>query len=50
MTSKSKNVCIDKLADIVYEYNSIYHRTIKMKLVDIKSNSYIDFGVENFGV
>ena len=27
MTSISKNVYIDKLDDIVYEYNNTYHRT-----------------------
>ena len=26
------------------EYNNKYHRTIKMKPVDIKNNTYIDFG------
>ena len=31
MTSASKNMCIDKLDDIVNEYNNIYHRAIKMK-------------------
>ena len=36
MTSISKNVYIDKLNDIVNEYNNTYHRTIKMKLVDVK--------------
>ena len=39
-TSVSKNGYIDKLDDIVYEYNNIYHRTIKMKPVDIKDNTY----------
>ena len=33
MTSVSKNVYIDKLDDIVSEYNNTYHRTIKMKLL-----------------
>ena len=33
MTSVSKNVYIDKLDNIVNEYNNTYHRTIKMKLV-----------------
>ena len=47
MTSISKNVYIDKLANIFNEYNNKYHRTIKMKLVDVKSSKYIDFGVEN---
>ena len=41
MTSISKNVYIDKLDDIVNEYNNIYHRTIKMKPVDLKDNAYI---------
>ena len=42
MTSVSKNVYIDKLDDIVNEYNNIYHRTIKMKPVDVKYNTYIE--------
>ena len=33
---------IDKLDDIVNEYNCTYHRTIKMKPVDVKHNTYID--------
>ena len=41
MTSISKNVYIDKLDDIVDEYNNTYHRSIKMKPVDIKDNIYI---------
>ena len=43
MTAISKNVYIDKLDDIVNEYNNTYHRTIKMKPVDVKNNTYIDF-------
>ena len=46
MTSISKNVYIDKLNDIVNEYNNTYHRTIKIKPVDVKDNEYIDFGKE----
>ena len=42
MTFISKNVHIDKLNDIVNEYNNTYHRTIKMKPVDVKDNTYID--------
>ena len=42
MTSISENVYINKLDDIVNEYNKTYHRTIKMKPVDIKDNTYID--------
>ena len=43
MTSISKTVYIDKLDDIVNEYNKTYHRTIKRKPVDVKPSMYIDF-------
>ena len=43
MTSITKNVYIDKLADIVNKYNITYHKTIKMKPIDVKSSTYIDF-------
>ena len=46
MTSISKNVYIDKLDDIVNEYNNTYHTTIKMKPVDVKDNTYIDSSKE----
>ena len=46
MTSVSKNVYIDKLDDIVDEYNNTYHRAINMKPVDVKDNTYIDFKKE----
>ena len=46
MTTISKNVYIDKSDDIVDEYNNTYHKTIKMKPVDIKDNAYIDFEKE----
>ena len=42
MTSVRKNVHTDKLDDIVNEYNNTYHRTIKMKPVDVKDNTYVD--------
>ena len=42
MASVSKNVYINKLDDIVNECNDKYHRTIKMKPVDVKDNTYID--------
>ena len=35
MTSASKIVYIDKLDDIVNEYNSTYHSTTKMKPTDV---------------
>ena len=37
---------IDKLYDIVKEYNNEYHTSIKMKPVDVKDNTYIDFKKE----
>ena len=46
MTAISKNVYIDKLDDIINEYNNTYHKTIKMKPVDVKNNTYIDFDRE----
>ena len=42
MTSISKNVYIDKLDDIVNEYNNTYHTTIKIKPIDVKDNTYIN--------
>ena len=41
MTSISKNVYIDKLDNIVYKYSNAYHRTIRMKPVDVKPSEYI---------
>ena len=46
MTLVLKNVYIDKLDDIIGEYNNTYHRTIKMKPVNVKDNAYIDFKKE----
>ena len=46
MTSVSKNVYIDKLDDIVNKYNNMYHSTIKMKPIDLKSSIYIDSSKE----
>ena len=46
MTSISKNVYIDKLYDTVNKYNT-YHRTIKMKPVDVKPRICIGFNMEN---
>ena len=42
MRAISKNVYIDKLDDIVKEYNNKYHTSIKMKPVDVKDNTYFD--------
>ena len=46
MTLISKNLYIDKLDDILNKYNNTYHSAIKMKPVDVKSNTYIDSGKE----
>ena len=42
----SKNVYSYKLNGIDNEFSNAYHRTIKMKLVDVKSSTYIDFGAK----
>ena len=43
MTSISKNLYIDKLDDIVDEYNNTYHTAIKMKPIEpVKDNTYIN--------
>ena len=46
MIAISKNMYIDKLDDIVNKYNNTYHNTIKIKSVDVKSNTYIDYSQE----
>ena len=46
MTSISKNVYIDKLDDTVKNYNNKYYTSIKMKPIDVKDNTYIDFKKE----
>ena len=42
LKSVSKNVYFNFLSDIVAEYNNTYHKTIKMKPIDVKSNSYAE--------
>ena len=46
MTSISKNTYTDKLDYIFNKYNT-YHSKIKMKPVDVKSGTYLDFSKEN---
>ena len=46
MTSTSKNVYFDKLDEVVNKYNNTYHRTIKMKPIDVKSSMYINSSKE----
>ena len=47
MTSISKNAYINKLVDIVSQYNHTYNRNIKMKFAGVTSSKYIDFRMEN---
>ena len=42
MTSISKHFYIDKLDNIVNEYNNTYHRAIKMKPINVEDNTYIN--------
>ena len=46
MSSISKKVYIDKLNDIVNKYRNTYHRTLKIKSIDVITTTYIDFDVE----
>ena len=43
LTLISKNLYIDKLNNIVNEYNNKYNITIKMESVDVKSSTYFGF-------
>ena len=43
MTPISKNVYFDVLDDIVNKYNDTVHKTIKMKPIDIKDDSYSEY-------
>ena len=47
MTTISKNVSFDVLDDIVDEYNNTYHKTIKMKSIDIKNDSFAEYNEES---
>ena len=47
MTAISKNVYFDVLDYIVDEYNNTYHKTIKMKPIDVKSDSFPEYNEES---
>ena len=47
MTPISKIVYIDKYDDVVNKYNNKHNRAIKIKPVDVKFNTSIEFGAEN---
>ena len=40
-------MCIDKLDYMVNEYNNAYHKTIKMKPIDAKYNTYINIDIND---
>ena len=41
-----KNVYFDFLDDIVDEYNNTYYKTIKMKSIDVRSDSFAEYNEE----
>ena len=43
MRAISKNIYSDVLHDIVNKYNDRVHRTIKMKPIDVRSDSYTEY-------
>ena len=47
MTAISKNVYFDVLNDIVDKYNNTYHKTIKMKPIDVKNDSFAEYNEES---
>ena len=47
MTAISKNVYFDFLNGTVDKYNKTYHRTIKVTLIDVKSDSYAEYNVDS---
>ena len=47
MTAISNNVYFDVLNDIVDKYNNTYHKTIKMKPIDLKSDSFTEYNEES---
>ena len=47
MTAISKNVYFNVLNDIVDEYNNTYHKTIKMKPINVKNDSFAEYYEES---
>ena len=47
MTAVSKNMYFDVLDHIVDEYNNTCHRTIKMKPIDVKNDSFAEHNEES---
>ena len=42
-----KNVYFDVKDDIVNKYNNTVHRTIKIKLIDVTSDSYVEYNEDS---
>ena len=47
MTAIFKNVYFNVLNNTVDNYNNTYHKTIKMKPIDVKSDSYAECHVDS---
>ena len=47
MTSISKNVYYDVLDDVVKKYNNSYHNTIKMKPINVRDDSFVEYNEES---
>ena len=47
MTAISENVCFEVLNDIVDKYNNAYHKTIKMKPLNVKNDSFAEYNEES---
>ena len=47
MTAISKNLYVDVLNDIVNKYNNTVHKTIKMKPIDVTSDSYVEYNEDS---
>ena len=48
MTSVWKSIYFDVLDDIVNKYNMTVHRTIKMKTIDVASDSYAEYNKDSY--
>ena len=47
MKAVSKNVYFDVLDDIVNKYNNTVHGTIKLKPIDVTSDSYAEYNKDS---
>ena len=47
MTANSENVYFNVLNYIVHQYSNTYHKTIKMKPIDVKSDSFAEYNEES---